>query len=78
MPSNPRKAEPPNEYRQAMNRKLDDILVWITLTGIHPTKEEEYTGLSTVSGDGWYVFFTMNLLEWRLDTLVRYVDAPRE
>jgi len=35
-------------------------------------------GLSTVAGAGWDVFFTVNLLERRLDTLVRHVDVLRE
>jgi hypothetical protein len=33
--------------------------------------------LSVLSGDGWDVFFYVNLLERRLDLLVRHVDALR-
>ena len=48
-------------------------------SGIRPTMGMEgYAGLSKVAGGGGTYFFTANLLERRLDTLVRHVDALRE
>ncbi|MDD5267997.1 MAG: transposase [Methylococcales bacterium] len=45
----------------------------------HPPYELElYAGLSSLSGTGWHVFFTANLLERWLDTLVRHIDILRE
>lgn len=39
---------------------------------------EVYAGLSEVSGTGRYVFFTVNLLERKLDLLVRHINDLRE
>jgi REP element-mobilizing transposase RayT len=40
---------------------------------------EGYAGLSEVSGSGGGTyFFTVNLLERRLDTLAQYIDVLRE
>lgn len=37
-----------------------------------------HNGLSAVSSTGWDVFFTVNLLERRLDTLVQHIDVLRD
>jgi REP element-mobilizing transposase RayT len=53
----------------------------IILTGIRPTGclvKGGYVRLSEISGTGWDVFFTVNLLERRLDLLVRHIDHLRE
>jgi hypothetical protein len=37
-----------------------------------------HAGLSAVSSAGRHVFFTVNLLERRLDALVRHIDILRD